>query len=58
MKVVNKGPERVYLAASGDFVDPGEEVEVPDADGASLIAQGWGQPKPPAKPKTPPSKED
>ena len=51
MKVQHSGPERVYLAPFGDFVEPGTPVEVPDAVGQSLIEQGWA-PKP-ANPKTP-----
>lgn len=41
MQVQHSGPERVYLVAVGDFVDPKTPVDVPDADAASLIEQGW-----------------
>jgi hypothetical protein len=40
MKVTNPG-DRVFLACVGDYVDHGEEVEVDEADGQSLVEQGW-----------------
>ena len=52
MKVQHSGPERVYLAPFGDFVEPNTPVEVSDDAGASLIEQGWTSPKT-ANPKTP-----
>lgn len=48
MQVTNPG-NRVFLACVGDFVDAGAPVEVPDADGVSLVEQGWKPTKP--KPK-------
>lgn len=40
MKVTNPG-DRVFLACIGDYVDHREEVEVDDANGQSLVEQGW-----------------
>ena len=45
MKVQHSGPERVYLAPFGDFVEPNTPVEVSDDVGASLIEQGWDIPR-------------
>jgi len=39
MKVI--APRDVYLPAVGDNVEQGQEVEVDDETGASLVAQGW-----------------
>jgi hypothetical protein len=40
MKVTNPG-DRVFLACVGDYVDHREEVEVDEANGQSLVDQGW-----------------
>jgi hypothetical protein len=40
MKVTN-GPERVWLVALDRWVEPREEVEVPEDVGNSLVDQGW-----------------
>ena len=44
MKVINPG-DRVYLPCIDSYADSGETVDVPDSDGASLVAQGWKQHK-------------
>ncbi len=46
MKVTHTGPERVYLPAHGDWVEPGDTVDVDDEAGVSLIEQGWTPPAP------------
>lgn len=43
MKVVTPGSARLYLAPINDWVQG--ECEVPDDVGASLLEQGWTQPK-------------
>lgn len=50
MKLV--APDDRYLVVIGRPVEKGEEVDVPDADGESLLAQGWERPKAAHAPKS------
>lgn len=40
MKVTNPG-DRVFLACVNDWVERRQEVEVDEANGQSLVEQGW-----------------
>lgn len=60
MLIVNPADEAVYVAPLGAVIAPAATIEVDDAIGAQLVAQGWHHPKPPkpAKPAISTSTED